>query len=79
MESSGGSAAQTVVAPPSPQVELAATEVFDDPVLAQELIEEVKNTRSGYIAHYNPRTDKTMWISTDGKTSYVTAGAPGYE
>lgn len=79
LESSGGSAAQTVVAPPSPQVELAATEVFDDPVLAQELIEEVKNTRSGYIAHYNPRTDKTMWISTDGKTSYVTAGAPGYE
>ena len=75
LESSG---APAVVAAP-PQVELKATEVLDDKVLEQELIEEVKNARSGYIAHYNPRNDKTMWISTDGKTSYETTGFPGYE
>lgn len=80
--SSSGEAAPVAAepaAPSSPQVEEVATVVFDDNVLAEEIIAEVKNTRSGYAAHYNSRTDKTMWISTDGRSSYVTAGAPGYE
>ncbi|KAL7548802.1 hypothetical protein ACHAWF_012059 [Thalassiosira exigua] len=63
----------------TPQVEKEASVVFEDHVLAEEIITEVKNSRSGYVAHYNPRTDKTMWISTDGRSSYVTTGAPGYE
>lgn len=82
LESSGGEAAPAVAAPaasPVPHIEEAATAVFDDNVLAEEILAEVKKTRSGYVAHYNPRSDKTMWISTDGHTSYVTAGAPGYE
>lgn len=80
LESSGAPAA-VVAEPvaPSPQVEKAAEVIFDDQVLAEEIIAEVKNTRTGYMAHYNPRSDETMWISTDGKKSYVTAGAPGYE
>eukprot|EP00579_Thalassiosira_antarctica_P011796 CAMPEP_0201925170 /NCGR_PEP_ID=MMETSP0903-20130614/14223_1 /ASSEMBLY_ACC=CAM_ASM_000552 /TAXON_ID=420261 /ORGANISM="Thalassiosira antarctica, Strain CCMP982" /LENGTH=295 /DNA_ID=CAMNT_0048462797 /DNA_START=117 /DNA_END=1004 /DNA_ORIENTATION=+ len=72
-------AAAAPVASPSPQIEEAAPVVFDDHVLAEEIIAEVKNTRSGYVANYNPRNDKTMWISTDGKSSYITAGVPGYE
>ena len=53
--------------------------VFEDQALSEEILTEVKKTRTGYIAHYNPRTDKTMWIKTDGRSSYVTTGAPGYE
>lgn len=30
----------------------------------------------GFMAHYNPRKDKTMWISLDGRSSYVTSGKP---
>lgn len=78
LESSGENVASPVDTP-APQVEQEATVVFDDQVLAEEIIAEVKKTRSGYVAHHNPRTDKTMWISTDGLSSYVTAGAPGYE
>jgi hypothetical protein len=63
----------------APKVELAAAAVFEDQALAEEILSEVKKTRIGYIAHYNPRTDKTMWIKTDGRSSYVTTGAPGYE
>ena len=51
-------AAAAPVASPSPQVEEAAPVVFDDHVLAEEIIAEVKNTRSGYVAHYN-RSGKT--------------------
>eukprot|EP01083_Nonionella_stella_P087609 243800_1 len=81
LESSSEAAPAAVAAPVAsgPQVEKAAEVVFDDQVLAEEIIAEVKKTRTGYAAHYNPRTDETMWISTDGKKSYVTAGAPGYE
>lgn len=67
------------VASSSSQVEETASVVFDDHVLAEEIIAEVKKSRSGYAAHYNERTDKTMWISADGRSSYVTQGAPGYE
>lgn len=63
----------------APKVELAEAAVFEDQALAEEILTEVKKTRTGYIAHYNPRTDKTMWIKTDGRSSYVTTGAPGYE
>lgn len=73
------SVAAAPVASPSPQVEETASVVFDDHVLAEEIIAEVKKSRSGYAAHYNERTDKTMWISADGRSSYVTQGAPGYE
>jgi hypothetical protein len=66
-------------AAPSPQIDLSATAAFEDQALAEEIMTEVKKTRSGYMAHYNPRTDKTMWISTDGRSSYVTVGVPGYE
>jgi len=76
---SGGEAAPVAAAAPIPRVETAATVVFDDTVLAEEIIAEVKKTRTGFAAHYNPRSDKTMWISNDGRSSYVTAGAPGYE
>eukprot|EP00580_Thalassiosira_gravida_P002297 CAMPEP_0201603546 /NCGR_PEP_ID=MMETSP0492-20130828/3964_1 /ASSEMBLY_ACC=CAM_ASM_000837 /TAXON_ID=420259 /ORGANISM="Thalassiosira gravida, Strain GMp14c1" /LENGTH=282 /DNA_ID=CAMNT_0048067355 /DNA_START=41 /DNA_END=889 /DNA_ORIENTATION=+ len=76
---SSGEAAPVVAAVPAPQVEETATVALDDPVLAEEIIAQVKTTRTGYAAHYNDRTDKTMWISTDGKSSYVTSGAPGYE
>lgn len=72
---SGGVAAST----PTPTVQAEATVVMEDQVLAEEIITQVKVTRTGYAAHYNERTDSTMWISTDGKQSYVTAGAPGYE
>ncbi|KAL7543090.1 hypothetical protein ACHAXR_012411 [Thalassiosira sp. AJA248-18] len=78
LESSGDAAAPAAAAP-SPQVDEAASVVFEDNVLAEEIIAEVKKTRTGYVAHYNSRTDKTMWISTDGTSSYVTAGSPGYE
>lgn len=79
---SSGEAAPVAAAPvvePSPRVLEAASVVLDDPVLAEEIIAEVKKTRTGYVAYYNERTDKTMWISTDGKFSFVTSGAPGYE
>jgi hypothetical protein len=73
-------AATTPAASSPPKIELAATVVFEDQALAEEIISDVKKTRSGYMAHYNPRTDKTMWINTtDGRSSYVTTGAPGYE
>lgn len=80
LETTGNSEpAATPATPSSPKIELAATVVFEDQALAEEIISEVKKTRSGYMAHYNARTDKTMWIKTDGRSSYVTAGAPGYE
>jgi len=82
LESAGQEAAPVAAAPvssPPPQVEETASVVFEDQALAEEILAEVKSSRTGYMAHYNPRTDKTMWISTDGKSSYVTAGAPGYE
>lgn len=78
LDSSGAAAAPAVAASP-PQVDQAATVVFEDHALAEEIITEVKKTRTGFVAHYNPRTDKTMWISTEGRSSYVTSGAPGYE
>jgi len=31
---------------------------------------------SGFIAHYNSHTDKTMWINADGRSSFVTNGKP---
>lgn len=84
LESSGSSAPTTttivaVSASQSPQIDISATAAFEDLALAEEILAEVKKTRSGFMAHYNPRTDKTMWISTDGRSSYVTAGVPGYE
>ena len=78
LEGNDAVAAAPATSPP-PQVEEAATVVFEDQALAEEIIAEVKKTRSGFVAHYNPRTDKTMWISTEGHSSYVTSGAPGYE
>jgi len=71
----------TSAAPPAqtPQVETAASVVLDDHALAEEIMAEVKSTRKGYVSHYNPRSDKTMWISTNGRSSYVTLGKPGYE
>lgn len=77
LESSGEGAPAPVVS--SPQVEPQASVVFEDNVLAEEIIAEVKKTREGFVGHYNPRTDKTMWISTDGRKSYVTAGQPGFD
>jgi flavodoxin I len=76
LETSGKAepAAAKPAAPSPPKID-----VFEDQALAEEIISEVKKSRSGYMAHYNPRTDKTMWVSTDGRSSYVTAGAPGYE
>ena len=82
LESTGGGEAASASAPAvsqAPQVEQAATVVFEDHALAEEIMTEVKSTRKGYVAHYNPRSDETMWISTDGHSSYVTAGSPGYE
>jgi hypothetical protein len=84
LEGSGEAAPAATVMPaaaaaPSPQIDLSATVAFEDQALAEEIMTEVKKTRSGYMAHYNPRTDKTMWISTDGRSSYVTVGVPGYE
>lgn len=78
LESSGAAVAAPATSP-SPQIEQAATIVLEDHALAEEIITEVKKTHSGFVAHYNPRTDKTMWISTEGRSSYVTSGAPGYE
>ena len=68
------------VAPPAevaPAVVQEEVPVAVDPVLAQEIMNEVK--LEGYRSHYNPRTDKTMWISSDGRSSYVTEGGPGHE
>jgi len=82
LESSGESSPAATVPPatalPPPQVAVSATAAFEDLALAEEILTEVK--KNGYMAHYNPRTDTTMWISTtDGRSSYVTAGVPGYE
>jgi len=30
----------------------------------------------GYAPHYNPRTERTMWTSRDGRKCYYTSGAP---
>lgn len=79
---SGGEAApaaEPVAAAAVEPLSVDATVVFEDQALAEEIMAEVKSTNSGYVAHYNPRTDKTMWISSDGKSSFVTTGAPGYE
>lgn len=73
------SVAAAPVAAPPPQVETAASVVFEDHALAEEIMAEVTATRKGYVSHYNKRSDRTMWISTDGRSSYVTAGKPGYE
>ncbi len=82
LETSGDAvlpATATSATPSFPKVELAAASVFEDQALAEEILSEVKKTRSGYVAHYNPRTDKTMWINTDGRSYYLTTGPPGYE
>ena len=78
LESSGGEVTDALSS--TPKVETADEVVMEDQALAEEIIAEIKDTRKkGYIANYNPRTDKTMWISTNGKTSFVTSGSPGYE
>lgn len=79
LESGGADGGVAVETTPPPRVEESASVVLEDPVLAEEIIAEVKSSRGGYAAHYNPNSDKTMWISADGRSSYVTAGAPGYE
>lgn len=81
LENSGGEVAVTPPAVSSaPKVETADEVVMEDQALAEEIIADIKETRKqGYVANYNPRTDKTMWISTNGKSSFVTSGAPGYE
>lgn len=68
-------------APPAaaPRVETVASAVLDDPVLAEEILAAATSANKGYTAHYNPRSDRTMWISADGRSSFVTAGAPGEE
>lgn len=79
LESSGESAPAPPVAVAAPQVDEAASVVFEDHALAEEIIASVKETRAGFVGHYNPRSDRTMWISTDGTKSYVTDGAPGFD
>ena len=73
LESSGAASPTVAVSvPSSSKVDVAATEVE----VAQNMPSLESETSAGYIAHYNPRNDKTMWISADGRSSYVTAGAP---
>lgn len=79
LESGGAAAPSPVVESSVPRVEETASVVLDDPILAEEIIADVKSSRGGWAAHYNPRTDKTMWISADGRSSFTTVGAPGYE
>lgn len=77
LDTNGGAVASATPAEVAPAVVEDEAPVFVDPVLAQEIMNEVKP--EGYRSHYNPRTDKTMWISADGRSSYVTEGGPGHE
>ncbi|KAL7512475.1 hypothetical protein ACHAXN_009447 [Cyclotella atomus] len=36
----------------------------------------VSVSQTGFVAHYNSRTDSTMWINVDGKSSFFTNGKP---
>jgi len=40
------------------------------------LDQSIASHDTGYIPHTNPVSGKTMWTSPDGRTSYVTIGAP---
>ena len=77
LEADGGAAASAPPAEAAPAAVEEEVPVVVDPCLAQEIMNEVKP--EGYRSHYNPRTDKTMWISADGRSSYVTEGGPGHE
>ena len=71
--SSSSTSSSSVAAPVA--VPLIEVEEVASPVV-EVVPSAVSENCVGFAAHYNPRSDKTMWISNDGRSSYVTAGAP---
>jgi flavodoxin I len=67
-----GSSSVPVVEPEMTMAEVDTVVVSD----ASNGAEQPDKATSGYAAHYNPRTDKTMWVNADGRSSFVTAGKP---
>jgi flavodoxin I len=51
----------------------ADTVIISQPVA---LTQQPDSATSGFVAHYNPRTDRTMWINVDGRSSFLTTGKP---
>ncbi|KAL3789499.1 hypothetical protein HJC23_009735 [Cyclotella cryptica] len=49
------------------------TVVISEPI---PLPQQPSSAASGFVAHYNARTDRTMWIKVDGRSYFVTAGKP---
>ena len=72
--SEGGMALEVAVAEPSVKVEMD-TKVNGEHA-KQPAVQQAAPVASGFVAHYNARTDKTMWINMDGKSSFVTSGKP---
>mmetsp|Transcript_29461 Transcript_29461/g.60316 ORF Transcript_29461/g.60316 Transcript_29461/m.60316 type:complete len:189 (+) Transcript_29461:250-816(+) len=65
------------VGPSSPAHAVTSSDVMEaEPSHVEQLLKEIDESPFGYVAHYNSRTDKTMWISADGRSSYKTNGAP---
>ena len=72
--SSSGMALEVAVAEPSVKVEMD-TKVNGEHA-KQQAVQQAAPISSGFVAHYNARTDKTMWINMDGRSSFVTSGKP---
>ena len=49
------------------------TVIISQPVA---MLQKPDSPASGFVAHYNPRNDRTMWINVDGRSSFVTTGKP---
>jgi flavodoxin I len=76
-----------VVAPPSLSAEERLAQLERENAELRELLAQsyqassvgssaVSTSSVGFTPHYNPVTNKTMWTSSDGRSSYVTVGAP---
>jgi hypothetical protein len=66
-------AAQAAPAP-APVVQLEERELEMNSALLDQNIES--HSSGSYSPHLNPVTGKTMWTSSDGRKSYVTAAVP---
>lgn len=73
--SSAGMALEVSVAEPKVKVEIDTAVNGEHVTQRPKEIAAVPDA-SGFVAHYNPRTDSTMWINVDGRSSFVTNGKP---
>lgn len=70
---SGGMALEVSVVEPKVKVEMDM--VANGEQKASQPVTALVS-QAGFVAHYNPGTDSTMWINVDGKSSFFTNGKP---